>query len=59
MVHDIGHDMQNKCHVEIQWLKKIWTQQDLHDMSKECSGVLVEERKMMHAMTVLLNIWNG
>jgi hypothetical protein len=59
VVQDIGHDIEIKCHVETWSLKKIWMQQDLRDVSKGCSGIPVEERKMMHTVTVLLNMWNG
>ena len=59
MVQDFEHDIEIKCHVENWSLKKIWTQQDLRDMSKVCSGIPVKERKMMHTVTTLLNMWNG
>ena len=59
MAQDFRHDIEIKCHVENWSIKKIWTQQDLQDVSKECSGILVKERKIVRAVTTLLNMWNG
>ena len=54
-----GETLEIRCHVE-NWLSKnIWTQSDLREESRECSGIPTKEREMVRIVTAWLSIWEG